>query len=200
MKRFNNPKTLVTLLQVTLGALVMLLSATPVRALPGQSLKTVREAARKSFVLPPNLVYNDEFDAYTGIRTIDEGVLAMYVKVRPQDQVSTQEMFVIQRNASKLAFARNDAEGLKLLERMYNSQIATDFRTSKYVAQIGEADFYQGKQFVYITYNQPTQGTWRFSVLPLDALQTAIKQEVYCQTNECVGYQPFLPIRGATGS
>jgi hypothetical protein len=178
----------------------LLLHALPTYALPGQSLKVIRQEAKKSFVLPPNLVYNDEFDAYTGIRTIDDGVLAMYVRVRPQDQVSTQEMFVIQRKAPNLAFVRNDAEGLRLIERMYNAQIANDFRTSKYVAQIGEADFYQGKQFVYITYNQPTEGIWRFSVLPLDALQTAIKREVYCQANECVGYQPFLPIRGAIGS
>jgi hypothetical protein len=177
----------------------LLLNILPADALPGQSLEAVRQAAKESFVLPPSLVYNDDFNAYTGIRTIDDGVLAMYVKVRPQDQVSIQEIFVIERYAPRLTFARDDVEGLRMIERIYNSQIAEDFRTSKFVAQVGAADFYQGERFVYITYNQPAKGNWRFSVLPLSDLQAAVKREAYCQTNECVGYQPFSP-GGATES
>ncbi|XHX78825.1 MAG: hypothetical protein RBJ76_02510 [Stenomitos frigidus ULC029] len=180
-----------------LSGIALLIGIAPAHALPGQNLKTVRQWAKESFVLPPALVYNPQYDAYTGIRTIEGGLLALYVKVRPQDQVSVQEQIVTQLNAPKLNFARNDAEGLKFIERLYTPAIADDFRTSKYVAQIGETDFYQGKKFIYTTLQQ--QGIRRFSLLPLSGLNQAIQRQVACQNKRCVLYQPFNPPKGEAG-
>jgi len=180
-----------------LSGIALLMGVAPAHALPGQNLKTVRQWAKESFVLPPALVYNPQYDAYTGIRTIDGGLLALYVKVRPQDQVSVREQIVTQLNAPKLSFARNDAEGLKLIERLYTPAIADDFRNSKYVAQIGQTDFYQGKKFVYTTLQQ--QGIRRFSVMPLSELKQAIRHQVACQNDHCVVYQPFYPPKSEAG-
>jgi hypothetical protein len=180
-----------------LGSVASLMSVAPAHALPGQNLKTIRQWSKESFVLPPALVYNPQYDAYTGIRTIDGGLLALYVKVRPQDHVSVREQIVTQLGAPKLSFARNDAEGLKLIERIYTPAIADDFRTSKYVAQIGKTDFYQGKKFVYTTLQQ--QGIRRFNVMPLSELNQTIQRQVACQNERCVVYQPFYPLKSEAG-
>lgn len=180
---------------LALSTVALLLGMTPAYALPGQNLTTIRQWAKESFVLPPNLVYNPKYDAYTGIRTVGSGLLALYVKVRPQDNVSVREQIVTQINAPDLRFARNDAEGLKLVERIYSPEIAKDFQASKFVAQIGDTDFYQGKKFAYTTLEQ--KGIRRFSVIPVSDLKQAIQREVSCQNNNCVVYQPFNPITGA---
>ncbi|UBF30684.1 hypothetical protein K9N68_36595 (plasmid) [Kovacikia minuta CCNUW1] len=180
-----------------LSGVALLMGVAPAHALPGQNLKTVRQWAKESFVLPPALIYNPQYDAYTGIRTIDGGLLALYVKVRPQDQVSVREQIVTQLDKPKLSFARNDAEGLKLIERIYTPEIADDFRNSKYVAQIGQTDFYQGKRFVYTTLQQ--QGIRRFSIMPLSELNQSIQRQVACQNGHCVVYQPFYPPKRGAG-
>ena len=194
MKQSLNLNPFKVLRNLACSSIALLLVSTSAHALPGQSLETVRQWAKESFVLP-SLVYNRKVDAYTGIRTIEGGLLALYVKLRPRDGVVTQEQIVSQLNAPGLAFTRNNAKGLKLIERIYNPQIAEDFRKSDYVAQVGDIDFYQGKQFVYITNRRPLQGTRRLQVILVSDLRKAIEQEVFCQTNSCVSYQPFFPIR-----
>lgn len=115
--------------------------------------------------------------------------MALYVKVSPQDQTSVYEQIVTQLDAPGLRFERNDAEGLSLIERIYNPQIAQDFQTSKFVAQIGNTDVYQGKKFTYTT--AQAQGIQRFSVFPANSSQKVIQREISCQSNNCVVYQPF---------
>ncbi|MGA7936016.1 MAG: hypothetical protein WCA35_20855 [Kovacikia sp.] len=194
MKRLLNYKSLVKSSRpLLLGGIALILGAAPVYALPGQKLDTIRRWAKESFVLPPDLVYNPEYNAYTGIRTITGGLLALYVKVRPLDNVSVREQIVMQLNEPNLRFTRNDAEGLKLIERIYNPEIAEDFRMSKYVAQVGKTDFYQGNKFVYTTFQQ--QGIRRFSVIPISDLKQVVQQQTACQNKNCFVYQPFIPIK-----
>lgn len=193
MKRLFNRKFKL-LRNLTLSGIALLLSTAPAHALPGQNLETIREWSKKSFVLPPALVYNPDYDAYTGIRTIKDGMLALSVKVDPQDKTSVHEQVVTLLNRPGFAFTRSNLQGLKLVEQIYNPQIAEDFRTSKFVAQVGEVDFYQGDQFVYTTHNRFLRGIRRFDVIPVDNLKQAIDREVFCQTNKCNVYQPLTPI------
>ncbi len=187
-------KFLTLICNAFLCSMALLPSATSANALPGQKLTTIRQWSSESLLLPPNLVYNPEYAAYTGMRTIEGGLLALYVKIRPQDNISVWEQVVTQVNAPNLSFARNDREGLTLIERIYSAEIAEDFRTSKYVARIGETKFYQGSQFAYTVLEQ--SGIRRFSVIPVSNLKQAIQREVACQTDSCVVYQPFVPVRG----
>lgn len=195
MRGFFNSKLAKFSQNLAMSGMVLLLSNTSAYALPGQNLQTIRQWAKKSFVLPPELIYNPDYDAYTGIRTIDGGMLALYVKVRPQDGVSVQEQIVTQIYEPNLTFARNNAAGLGLIERIYTPEIAKDFQTARYVAQIGSTDFYQGQEFAYVTLQQG--GIRRFSVIPRSDLNQAIKQEVSCQNSNCVIYQPFKPTTGS---
>lgn len=192
MKQLFNHALIKHSRNLALGGMALLLSTTPAYALPGQNLKTVRQWAKESFVLP-ELAYNSKYDAYTGIRTIEGGLLALYVEVRPQDNTSVREQIVTQLNAPNLRFARNDAEGLELIKRIYTPEIADDFRASKFVAQVGKTDFYQGKKFAYTTLQQ--QSLRQFGVMPASELKQAIQRQVYCQSHNCVVYQPFYPTK-----
>lgn len=195
MKRSLDHKSLIQFsCNLVLGGIALLLGTAPAQALPGQNLKTIQQWAKGSFVLPPDLVYNSEYDAYTGMRTIESGLLALYVKVRPQDNVSVREQIVTQLDAPNLRFTRDNPEGLKLIERVYTPDIVEDFRTSKYVAQIGKTDFYQGNKYAYTTLEQ--RGIRRFSVIPISSLQQAIQSQVACQNDNCIVYQPFYPAKG----
>ncbi|NJP12163.1 MAG: hypothetical protein HC866_24095 [Leptolyngbyaceae cyanobacterium RU_5_1] len=167
------------------------MGATSAHALPGQTIETVRKWAENSAILPV-LVYNRDVDAYTGLRSVPGGNLALLVKVRPEDNTSVEEQLVTIMNTPGLAFARNNAQGLEMIERMYNSQVTDDFRGSKYVGQIGNYDFYQGGKFVYIVSDGLPDGIRRFHVISGDQLDEAIAQAKHCQTHKCFTYQPFL--------
>lgn len=194
MRRSLNLTRFQFLHNLLLTNLAILLYASPSLALPGQTLPQVKQWAKRSFILPATLTYNPEVDAYTGIRTVEGGLLALMVKVRPQDQVVTQEQIVTQRNLPNLELTRENAAGLKFIQRVYNAEIAEDFHRAKYVAQVGNTSFYQGQQFVYITYPR-VGGIQRLKVVPTSDLTAAIEQEKSCLTHQCVVYQPFSPNR-----
>jgi hypothetical protein len=169
-----------------------ILCTTSAQALPGQNIETVRQEAKNSPVLPV-LVYNRQVAAYTGIRTIKDGLLALFVKVNPENRISTREQIITQVSEPGLAFTRDNVRGLEMIQRIYNPQVANDFRNSKYVAQVGKTDFYQGNMFVYITERNPLEGVRRLSLVPTSDLGAAIKREQLCQIHKCVVYHPFSP-------
>lgn len=180
---------------LAIGSIMLLFTATSAAALPGQSLETVKQWAEASNVLPPALAYDRDVNAFTGVRTIEDGLLALSVKVRFHDNIVVREQIVVQPNVPNLAFSRESPEGLKLIERIYDAQVAEDFRKSDYVAKVGNSDFYQGDRFVYIIEQLPRQVIQQFSVIPIADLRAAIDQAVFCQMNTCVVYQPFFLTR-----
>lgn len=203
MKRLHSFNPLSRVRDCVLGAVALLLgspfltflNSPPAHALPGQSLEMVQQWAKDSDVLPPALVYTPDVNAYTGIRTIEQGLLALSVKVRPTDNVVLHEQIVVQLNAPNLMFSRENAEGLKLIGHIYDPQIADDFRNADYVAKVGNSDFYQGDRFVYLTEHHPSEGIHRLSVISIYDLRQAIDRAVFCQTNTCIVYRPFFPVR-----
>lgn len=199
MKRLHglNPFNLVR--DCVLGSFALLLSSSSVYALPGQLLETVQQWAKESDVLPDALVYTHDVKAYTGTRTIDQGLVALSVKVRSNDKRVLHEQIVVQLNAPNLVLSRENAEGVKLIERIYDAQIADDFRNADYAAKVGNTNFYQGDRFVYITEHRPNEATQRLSVISINDLRPAIDREVFCQTNPCLVYQPFFPMRNQAG-
>lgn len=195
MKRLLHNKPLKFLSQLALGSVALTLGATSANALPGQDIAAIRTWTENSSMLPA-LQYNRDVNAYTGIRTIPKGNLALFVKLRPENKTSVQEQIIAQVNAPELAFARDNAKGLEMIEQIYSFQIADDFRGSKYVArinspQVGSQDFYQGDRFIYITSQDPQRGIRRLQLIPVSQLREAIAQAKYCQTHTCFSYEPF---------
>ena len=126
----------------------------------------------------PTLRYNSEAHGYEGTK----GKLYFYADVTSQNGTVTKEGITVSGDSS-LKFTTKNAKAVKLLQNIYNFNIANDFQKSLYVTKIGRDQFYRGKKFAYIT--ATLQDGTNFQLFPLINLQEAINNAKYCQTHQC---------------
>ena len=83
----------------------------------------------------------------------------------------------------RLKFTIKNANAVKLLQNIYNSNIADDFQKSRYVSKVGRDQFYRGQRFAYIA--AEVQDGSSLQMIALNKLQEFIDNAKYCQTNQC---------------
>ncbi|MFN6519294.1 MAG: hypothetical protein RMY29_033035 [Nostoc sp. CreGUA01] len=160
----------------TVSALAILLAVTPANALPGQKISTVVKWAKTKPQLP-TLRYNSEAHGYDGTK----GKLYFYADVTAENGTVTKEGITV--SGSGLKFTTKNANAVKLLQNIYNSQIANDFQKSRYVTKVDRDLYYRGQKFAYIT--AEVQGGSSLQIIPVRNLQEFIDSAKYCQTNQC---------------
>ncbi|MBH8550935.1 hypothetical protein I8751_00705 [Nostocaceae cyanobacterium CENA357] len=165
------------LFNTTLSAIAVILAATPANALPGQNISTVVKWA-KTRPLLPTLRYNSEAHGYEGTK----GKLYFYADVTSQNGTVTKEGITVSGDSS-MKFTTKNAKAVKLLQNIYNSNIANDFQKSRYISKVGRDQFYRGQKFAYIT--AEVQGGSALQIIPLKNLQEFINNAKYCQIHEC---------------
>ncbi|MEH2424026.1 MAG: hypothetical protein V7K48_24900 [Nostoc sp.] len=153
------------------------MAVTPANALPEQNINTVVKWAKTRPQLP-TLRYNSEAHGYEGTN----GKLYFYTDVTSQNGTVTKEGITVSDDSS-LKFTTKNANAVKLLQNIYNSNIANDFQKSRYVTKVGRDQFYRGQKFAYIA--AEVQGGSSFQIIPLNKLQGFIDNVKYCQTNQC---------------
>ncbi|MEH2254482.1 hypothetical protein [Nostoc sp.] len=165
------------LFNATLCAIAVILAVTPANAFPEQNINTVVKWAKTRPELPI-LRYNSEAHGYEGTKE----KLYFYADVTSQNGIVTKEGITVSGDSS-LKFATKNAKAVKLLQNIYNSNIANDFQKSRYVTKVGRDQFYRGQKFAYIA--AEVQGGSSFQIIPLRNLQEFIDNAKYCQTNQC---------------
>lgn len=165
------------LFNATLTAIAVILAVTPANALPEQNISTVVKWAKSRPQLP-TLRYNSEAHGYEGTK----GNLYFYADVTSQSGTVTKEGITVSGD-KRLKFTTKNANAVKLLQNIYNSNIANDFQKSRYISKVGRDQFYRGQKFAYIA--AEVQGGSSFQIIPLSKLQKFIDNAKYCQTNQC---------------
>ncbi|MEH2401720.1 hypothetical protein [Nostoc sp.] len=165
------------LFNATLSAIAIILAVTPANALPDQNISTVVKWAKTRPQLP-TLRYNSEAHGYDGTK----GDLYFYADVTEQNGRVTKEGITVSGN-DRLKFTTKNVKAVKLLQNIYNYNIANDFQKSGYVTKVGRDQFYRGQKFAYIT--AEVQGGSSFQIIPLRNLPEFINNAKYCQTNQC---------------
>ncbi|MEH2441433.1 hypothetical protein [Nostoc sp.] len=161
----------------TLSAIAVILAVTPANALPEQNISTVVKWA-KTRPLLPTLRYNSEAHGYDGTK----GKLYFYADVTKENGTVTKEGITVSDD-KRLKFTTKNANAVKLLQNIYNSNIANDFQKSRYISKVGRDQFYRGQKFAYIA--AEVQGGSSLQIIPLNKLQEFIDNAKYCQTNQC---------------
>ena len=163
--------------QSALSTLAVVLVVAPAHALPGQSINTVLKWAKTKPQLPA-LTYSSEAHGYGG----NKGNLYFYADVTAENGTVTKEGITVSVDSS-IKFTTKNTKAVKLLQDIYNSNIANDFSQSRNITKVGRDQFYQGKKYAYIT--AAVQNGTNFQIIPLNNLQEAIKNAKYCQTHQC---------------
>ncbi|MEH2458226.1 hypothetical protein [Nostoc sp.] len=165
------------LFNATVSAIAVILAVTPANALPEQNINTVVKWAKTRPQLP-TLRYNSEAHGYEGTK----GKLYFYADVTSENGTVTKEGITVSGDSS-LKFTIKNAKAVKLLQNIYNFNIANDFQKSRYITKIGRDQFYRGEKFAYIA--AAVQDGSSFQIIPLNKLQGFIDNAKYCQTNQC---------------
>ncbi|MBN3908045.1 MAG: hypothetical protein HWQ35_16260 [Nostoc sp. NMS1] len=165
------------LFNVTLSAIAVILAVTPANALPEQNISSVVKWAKTRPQLP-TLRYNSEAHGYEGRK----GNLYFYADVTQENGTVIKEGITVSGDSS-IKFTTKNTKAVKLLQNIYNSNIANDFQKSRYVTKVGRDQFYSGQKFAYIT--AAVQGGSSLQIIPLNKLQEFIDSAKYCQTNQC---------------
>ena len=165
------------LFNTTLSAIAVILAVTPANALPEQNINTVVKWAKTRPQLP-TLRYNSEAHGYEGTK----GNLYFYADVTSQNGTVTKEGITVSDD-KHLKFTIKNANAVKLLQNIYNSNIANDFQKSRYVSKVGRDQFYRGQRFAYIA--AEVQDGSSLQMIALNKLQEFIDNAKYCQTNQC---------------
>ncbi|WP_414568786.1 hypothetical protein [Nostoc sp. CCY 9925] len=168
----------------TLSTLAITFAVAPANALPGQNINTVLSWLKTKPQLP-TLEYGHETLIYYGTKAN----LSFYVTVHESNQrIVTHETISINGD-SKLKFTKKNVKAVKLLQDIYGSNIANDFKNSRYVTKVAHEQFYRGQKFAYsasdfeATADAPSISG--FQIIPLNNLQQNIDSAKYCQTNQC---------------
>ena len=165
------------LFNITLSAIAVIMAVTPANALPDQNISTVFKWA-KTRALLPTLRYNSEAHGYDGTK----GNLYFYADVTSQNGTVTKEGITVSGDSS-IKFTTKNAKAVKLLQNIYNFNIANDFQKSRYIIKVGRDQFYRGQKFAYIA--AEVQGGSSLQIIPLNKLQDFIDNAKFCQTNQC---------------
>ncbi|MBD0266506.1 MAG: hypothetical protein ICV85_14085 [Tolypothrix sp. T3-bin4] len=165
------------LFNAILSAIAVILAVTPANALPEQNINTVVKWAKTRSQLP-TLRYNSEAHGYEGTK----GKLYFYADVTEENGTVTKEGITVSGDSS-IKFTTKNAKAVKLLQNIYNYNIANDYQKSRYISKVGRDQYYRGQKFAYII--AEVQGGSSFQIIPLRNLQEFINNAKYCQTNQC---------------
>lgn len=171
----SNKFNLITL--ATLSSLAVVCAVTPVNALPGQNINAVIKWAKTKAKLP-RLTYSSEAQGYSGTK----GNLYFYVDVPSETGTVTKEGITVSGDSS-IKFTAKNAKAVKLIQTIYNANIANDFSQSRRITKVGRDHYYQGKKYAYIL--AEVQDGSAFQIINLRQLQVEIDNAKYCQTNQC---------------
>jgi uncharacterized alpha/beta hydrolase family protein len=160
-----------------LSALAVMSAITPANALPGQNINTVIKWAKTRAKLP-TLTYSSEAHGYSGTK----GNLYFYVDVPSEKGTVTKEGITVSGDSS-LKFTTKNAKAVKLIQNIYNTNIANDFSQSRRITKIERDHYYKGKKYAYIL--AEVQGGSAFQIISLQQLQEEIDNAKYCQTHQC---------------
>jgi hypothetical protein len=160
-----------------ISAIAIIFAVVPVYALPGQNISTLIKWAKTKPQLP-TIKYNSDAHGYDGTKKN----LYFYADVPSQKGTVVKEGITVS-NDSSIKFTKKNTKAVKLIQDIYNSTIADDFRTSKDVIKVGRDQFARGKKFGYIT--AEVQGGSAWQITSLSTLQAEIKNAKYCQTHQC---------------
>ncbi|MEA5552529.1 hypothetical protein VB713_16430 [Anabaena cylindrica UHCC 0172] len=162
--------------QLAVSTLAMLCVVTPSYALPGENIADVLKWVKTKPQLPI-LKYSDETLTYFG----KKGNLQFFISARPSDDFSylyppswyihSESIEVTQE--PQINFSRKTAKAIKLINDIYSTKIASDFRRSQYITTIHGMSFYKGAIFAYITIDsQKNLSSW--DIINLTSLQQEI--------------------------
>lgn len=171
----SNKFNLLTL--VALSSLAVVIAVTPANALPGQNINTVIKWAKTKAKLP-RLTYSSEAHGYSGTK----GNLYFYVDVPSEQGIVTKEGITVSGDSS-IKFTTKNAKAVKLIQNIYNANIANDFSQSRRITKIGRDHYYKGKKYAYIL--AEVVGGSAFQIINLKQLQAEIDNAKYCQTHQC---------------
>lgn len=164
-----------------LSALLLTFAVAPANALPEQNINTVLKWVKTKPQLP-SLEYGHETLTYYGTK----GNLSFHVTV--------SEGIVIRESISlngdfQTKFTNNNVKAIKFIQDIYGSNIANDFKNSRYVTKISYERFYRGKKFAYSIFElertTDLPASLGLTIVPLNKLQEHIDSAKYCQTHEC---------------
>lgn len=179
---------------ITAFTLVCSLSS-PARALPGDSVQTVKNLIAQNSVLSPLKRGIAELSGqpfYTSQGKLPNGTIVFSMSPDSQDQRSQRETIAFSTAKPFAGFTR---QNLELIQQMLNRSVSADFGRSQFVARVDYTDvekrFYQGKTFAYITttVKQPNAGQkfYHFMVLPLKDLDREIQADQQCRQRSANG-------------
>lgn len=170
--------------------------SSPARALPGESVQTVKNWVAKHSVLSPlkrGIAELSGAPFYTSRGKLPNGTIVFAMNPDRQDQRSQQETIALGTSKPFAGFTR---QNVGLIQQMFSESIAQDFGRSRYVSRVDythvEKQFYRGKTFGYVTttFKQPTsegQKYYHFSVLPLKDLDGEIRADQQCRKQSANG-------------
>jgi hypothetical protein len=166
------------------------LAANNLSGLPGQTVEQVIAWSKSHNFLPPLQPVQKLEEHYPDYQSIiklgqKQGQSASYIsfEVFVNSNKIVESQTIDYRDYSRirpsLSFTQKDSEGLKLIQRIYGEQIKKDFITSKQVergksnlSNNSKINIYQGKLFIYQTFNDPTFS--QFSIFRPEALNRLI--------------------------
>ncbi len=172
----RNSHHLLPLVALSTLAVIFISTAKEANALPGQSVNKFLQWAQSRPL--PTLQYSSEVSSYSG----NKGNLHFYAGTTGKNGTVTKEGITVSNDKS-IKFSRNNTKAVKLIESIYGSQIANDFKNSQFLEKVGRDSFLRGKRYAY-SVAQVQDGT-NFEIFLLKDLQKAISRAKYCQTNEC---------------
>ncbi|MBD2437024.1 hypothetical protein [Nostoc sp. FACHB-110] len=160
-----------------LSSLAVVLGITPANALPGQNINAVIKWSKTKPQLP-SLTYSSEAHGYSGTK----GNLYFYVDVPSENGIVTKEGITVSGDSS-IKFTTKNSKSVKLIQTIYNNNIANDFSQSRRITKVGRDHYYRGKKYAYIL--AEVEGGSAFQIIKLQQLQTEIDSAKYCQTHQC---------------
>lgn len=169
----------------------------PAHALPGQSVDTVLKWANSHKVLSPLTRGIGELSGQPYYTTQAKTEAGNFVFTMNPDKNQAKEETIALRTSkfSQMIFTRTNPTGLTLIQQVYNSPLATDFRNAKYIANVDflgqQLRFYEGKNYGYITteFKQPSEGQrfYHFSVVSKSDLKPILASDRACQQRNPAG-------------
>ncbi|MBE9209849.1 hypothetical protein IQ244_25810 [Nostoc sp. LEGE 06077] len=173
--RNSNKFNLITL--AIFSSLAVAFTVMPANAIPGQNINTVIKWAKTRTKLP-RLTYSSEAHGYSGTK----GNLYFYVDVPSENGIVTKEGITVSGDSS-IKFTTKNAKAVKLIQSIYNANIANDFSQSRRITKVGRDHYYRGQKYAYIL--AEVQGGSAFQIVKLNQLQAEIDSAKYCQTHQC---------------
>jgi hypothetical protein len=167
----------------------------PARAIPGDSVQTVKTWVTQHSLLSPlkrGVSELSNLPFYTSEAKLPNGTLVFSMSPDRQDKISQKETIALSATQPFAGFTR---QNLAVIQQIYGGTIASDFRAAQYVANVDynmlENRFFRGKQFAYrtTTFKQPSDGKrfYHFTVLSLKDLNGEISSDRQCRKQSAFG-------------